>query len=100
MTDKIASHSSELIINKDHNQNSGNTKKTYVYEKELEEIFGNKPNVTPVCTISSAESSNNGSTDAQESDLDGKEVQDTVIDQARKEKSEAVQIKKVRKNIK
>lgn len=38
---------------KAHNNKSGNQKKTYVYEKELDDIMGDKPNVKPACTVSS-----------------------------------------------
>ena len=40
---------------KDHTSRSGNYRKTYHYEKELDELFGGRPNVTPVCTISSSD---------------------------------------------
>ena len=39
---------------KDHNSRSENSHKTYQYEKELDELFGEKPNIIPKCTISSS----------------------------------------------
>lgn len=39
---------------KDHNSRSGNSHKTQQYEKELDELFGEKPNIIPKCTISSS----------------------------------------------
>ena len=40
---------------KDHNSKSGNDRKSYLYEKELDEMFGDRPNVSPVCTINSSD---------------------------------------------
>ena len=39
---------------KDHKSNSGNDRKTYQYEKELDKLFGGRPNVTPAWTISNS----------------------------------------------
>ena len=39
---------------KDHKSKSGKDRKTYQYEKELDELFGGRRNVIPVCTISNS----------------------------------------------
>ena len=38
----------------DHNNKSGNDRRESPYFKELNEIYGHRPNVTPVCTSSSS----------------------------------------------
>lgn len=41
----------------DHNNKSGNDKKTHPFQNELDEIFKQKPTITPVATASSSTSS-------------------------------------------
>ncbi|CAL1680874.1 unnamed protein product [Lasius platythorax] len=43
---------------KDHNSKSGNDRQTWSYYEQMEEIFGKKPWVKPLCTLSSSSENN------------------------------------------